>query len=308
MSAIEVIRPSSREEWLALRREGIGSSEVGTVLGVNRYETPFQLWLDKTGQVPPKAETMPMLLGHLLEGAVAELFCRESGCSVEQGTEGDWISRSDIRPYTQGSPDRICVTPSGERVLLECKTTQMSVSPDDFPMPWYCQVQYLLLCTGLERGALAWLSRGRDFGFLWVEADAEFRDFMLSRLDSFWYGSVKGGTPPAPVSAADTASRFPLGAGGLAEADPETAEAVRELRVAKLRLADAEGRVGELEDKIKAFMGDRETLTVGGETAATWKNSKPRQTLDAAALRKEMPDVAARFTREGAPSRRFLLK
>lgn len=305
---ISIITPSSREEWLAIRREGIGSSEVGTVMGVNKYETPFQLWMTKTGQVPPKGETMPMLLGHLLEGAVAELFCRESGCSVEQGTEGDWISRSDIRPYTQGSPDRICVTPSGERVLLECKTTQMKVSPDDFPMPWFCQVQYLLLCTGLDRAALAWLSAGRDFGFLWIDADKEFQEFMLGRLDEFWERSVKGGAPPAPVSAADTASRFPLGAGGVAEATPEVSEALAELRAKKAEAAALEERVGELEAVIKAYMADRETLLEDGAAVATWKNTKPRETIDTAELKRQMPEVAAKFTKTGAPSRRFLLK
>ena len=36
---------NSREEWLAARNEGIGASEVASVLGLNPWETPYQLWL-----------------------------------------------------------------------------------------------------------------------------------------------------------------------------------------------------------------------------------------------------------------------
>ena len=37
--AFQIIRPADRQGWLAQREKGIGSSEVGTILGVNPWET-----------------------------------------------------------------------------------------------------------------------------------------------------------------------------------------------------------------------------------------------------------------------------
>ncbi len=41
----------SRDEWLIERRKGIGGSDASIILGLNKWKTPFELWLDKTGQV-----------------------------------------------------------------------------------------------------------------------------------------------------------------------------------------------------------------------------------------------------------------
>ena len=50
------VKSSSHEQWLENRKGGIGSSEVATIVGLNPYETPYQLWLRKTGQIPAKEE------------------------------------------------------------------------------------------------------------------------------------------------------------------------------------------------------------------------------------------------------------
>lgn len=44
----------SRIEWLQERTKGLGGSDAGVVLGLNKYKTAFELWLEKTGQVEPQ--------------------------------------------------------------------------------------------------------------------------------------------------------------------------------------------------------------------------------------------------------------
>ncbi|QFR68470.1 YqaJ viral recombinase family protein [Companilactobacillus paralimentarius] len=50
----EIIKTVDMNEaqWLANRRGGIGGSDVSAILGINKYRTPFEVWLDKTGQIP----------------------------------------------------------------------------------------------------------------------------------------------------------------------------------------------------------------------------------------------------------------
>lgn len=40
-----------RDAWLKIRTSGIGGSDAGTIMGANPWKSPYQLWLEKTGQV-----------------------------------------------------------------------------------------------------------------------------------------------------------------------------------------------------------------------------------------------------------------
>ena len=68
----------------------------------------------------------------------------------------------------------------------------------------------------------------------------------------------------------------------------------RELRQLQNLIAEAEQEAESIKDSIKAHMGDAEEL-FAGEYMVTWRPVKFSR-LDAAALRKAMPDVAERFT------------
>ena len=38
----------SRQEWLKLRKEGIGGSDAGAICGLNPYSSPMSIYQDKT--------------------------------------------------------------------------------------------------------------------------------------------------------------------------------------------------------------------------------------------------------------------
>jgi len=58
---------------------------------------------------------------------------------------------------------------------------------------------------------------------------------------------------------------------------------------------------------IKDAMGEDEEATVGGHVVVTWAWSKPAEYLDGKALKADLPDVAARYTKEKAAARPFRL-
>ena len=41
------------EDWLELRRNGIGGSDAAAVCGVSRYKSPVELWMEKTDRIKP---------------------------------------------------------------------------------------------------------------------------------------------------------------------------------------------------------------------------------------------------------------
>ena len=82
----------------------------------------------------------------------------------------------------------------------------------------------------------------------------------------------------------------------------EIAAKIRELRELQTLIAEAEEASEAIKDEIKAFMGEEEELHAG-EYKVTWKSVTSTK-LDTAALKKALPEVAARFSKE-TTARRF---
>ena len=70
----------------------------------------------------------------------------------------------------------------------------------------------------------------------------------------------------------------------------------RELRQLQDLIEEAQAEAEALKDAIKAAMGDSESIQAG-EYKITWKPVKSSR-IDTAALKKALPDVAERFTKE----------
>ena len=82
----------------------------------------------------------------------------------------------------------------------------------------------------------------------------------------------------------------------------EVEEKCRELRQFQALIDEAEQEVEALKDAIKAAMGDCEAVQAG-EYRITWKEITTAR-IDTTALKKALPDVAERFTKQST-SRRF---
>ena len=39
-----------REDWLQIRKQGIGSSDAAAAVGLNPYKSQLELWMEKTGR------------------------------------------------------------------------------------------------------------------------------------------------------------------------------------------------------------------------------------------------------------------
>lgn len=312
--ATTIIRPATREEWLSLRRQGIGSSEIATIAGLNPYDTPYQLWLRRTGRAPEIQENAAMRAGHFLEDAVARLFADATGREIEEDSAADFIVRRDDTPFLQVSPDRFYRLPESEggareRGILECKTTRLPVDPDSLPPHWFCQIQYQLGVAGLTRGSLAWLIAGRDFGYADITLAPDFFEWLVGLAARFMRDNIEGNTPPDPISGEDTLLRFPSHAPGVTrEAAPETFAAYEELKGLRERMRADEERKKTLEDSLKIAFADAEALTYAGRTIATWKAPKPSRRVDTKALIEAHPDIAREYEREVENPRRLLLK
>lgn len=309
-----IIRPKDRAEWLDVRKSGIGSSEVATIVGLNPWETPYQLWRRKLGLDPAKEENFAMRAGHYLEDAVSMFWHDETGCEVIKSSAGDWIIRDNDRPYLQVSPDRTYWLKdqphnNENKGILECKTTQKSIDGDDIPKHWFCQVQYQLGVAGYQQGSLAWLCSGREFGYKDIAFVPDFYDWLTAEVEKFWKDNILGKQEPNAASVEDVLLKYNRHTNGkVVEVDDELFGVYEDLKLLKDELSQLEERKKELEDKLKMSFGDAEAISYGGQTLATWKAPKPSDKFDAKAFQAAYPDLAKEFIVPTQGARRFLLK
>ena len=316
------ITSKSHDAWLKSREEGIGSSEVATVLGLNQYDTPYQLWLRKTGRVQTEEkENFLMKAGHYLEDAISHFCADEAGLEIVKNSASEFVVVDKEKPFMRVSPDRyaypIGVKKSNEnKCIIECKSTQKGVDPDNISNYWFCQVSYQMHVTRIPLAYLAWLTQGRDFGYKPIYYDKEFCAYIEEEVERFWVDCVIGGREPALSNIQDVLIKFPRHEEGKkAIATDDLIAMWSELRDTNEEIKRLQVTKENIESAIKASMLDAERLVIPASndvpeerTLCTWKATKDSQKFDVDALKTAEPEVYARYLRDAKGSRRFTLK
>jgi len=94
---------ATREEWLNVRKLGLGGSDMSAVLGVNQWRSPLDVWLDKTSDTVAEQESEPMYWGTILEDIVAQEFSKRTGYKVRNN---NFTLQSEKWPYLLANIDR----------------------------------------------------------------------------------------------------------------------------------------------------------------------------------------------------------
>ena len=318
MARYNIIRPATHDEWLQQRTLGIGSSEVGTILGVNPWETPYQLWRRKTGLDAPKQENDAMRWGHYLEDAIARAFEDTTGKTIIKASAGDWIAVDKDRDFLRVSPDRTYWLGDkrgpNDKGIVECKSTRLKF--DEVPQYWFTQLMYQLGVMGYQEGFLAWVQRDTlDFGTMHVQFDKDFYAFMTDRLTEFWQVNIKQGVEPAIVTVDDMLLKYTRSnPGKTIEVTDDIMADINELKMIKPQLDELTRTKKEIEDRIKFAMQDAETLCLPGtlesnpKAVAIWKFDQDSTKFDQDAFKADHPDLYDQYCKTVPGSRRFLVK
>lgn len=310
-----IIRPKNHAEWLEERKSGIGASEVASVIGISPWDSPFALYLRKTGQVGPIEENQAMKLGHLLEPVVVQLWEEQTGFKAVKASAKDIIYQDPEHPWRIVTPDRIAyeINPDNgkkEKVLLEIKTSAFSFDPDNLPPYYVAQCQFQMLVTGIHVCYLCWLTSGRDYGQARLEYDAEFAEWLAGEVDRFWYENVLGGKEPDAVNVADLSVKIPKSTPEkIIQADEDALDEVAQLNEKKAMYVALGEEIDMLTDSLKMYMTDSEALVdQEGRVILTWKSGKDKTSFDSKRFAAENPDLYDKYCKTVPGARTFLLK
>ena len=190
---------SLTEEQLEWRRQGIGGSDAPTIVGVNPYQQPYQLYLEKTGQAEPEDldDNDAVHFGNLFEELVGKEFARRLNMDVRRD------NRSLTHPKYPWMRGHIDFRLVGHRKGLECKnrTWHMAkrygeIGSDQVYEPDLIQAHHYMEILGWDEWYVAVYFGGGDFRWFHIERNAQLAEALVQLEHDFWQ-CVQQRMPPA---------------------------------------------------------------------------------------------------------------
>lgn len=293
------------EDWLAIRRRGIGGSDAGAVLGVNPYATPLSVYLTKKGKSTFKGNAATRT-GQLLEDPIRR--CVETELGVE-------IAKPEVTyihprySFMLANLDGLMDT--GKGITLngcilqgvggwECKTSQEGAGFTETTVPpqYYAQVQHYMAVTGLKWFVLTALlmNEGKERHYV-ITRDEDYIAKIVDAEEAFYKEHIQADVAPAPTGNEYEAAM--VNALGLSEQGapseqlqlpPEREADLAKLEEIKSTIKDLEAQKNAIEEQLKLDMdalgeGAKKTTARCGEWTVTW-NAQERKTADSDALKK----------------------
>ena len=297
----------SRKEWLELRQNSLGGSDIAAALGLSRWKSPQELWLEKIGQPLPKEPSENLHWGLVLEEPIRQELSRRTGWDIEKPNA---MFRHPQIPYLTANLDGLAAVPGQGPVVVEIKTTGFK-GPEwedgQLPAEYALQMQMYLSIMDLPLGMVGCLIAGQKLVTIEVARDEELVAQIQALTASFWR-YVETRTPPPIDGSASTAELlarlYPTSRSEPVMILPEEVD---------LWLADywsartAEEQTAEnrrlVENRIKLLLGDHERGVTPAGTRISWK-AVTASRIDVSALKTAEPATYAKFSQTSS-SRRF---
>lgn len=300
MAELINIKDLTREEWLQERMTGIGGSDAGTVLGVNKWKSKTQLFFEKTNpEMVQEINNEFIYWGNMMEDVVADEFARRTGKKVRRDNR---MLRHPKYKFMMANLDRVVV---GEKALLECKTTSQynteQWEDDNVPAQYLCQIQHYMAVTDYEKAYIAVLIGGNNFVWKEIPRDDELIQILIEAEKDFWENNVQANIIPE-IDGSETTSDFinymyqdidneEIELGTEADTLMKAIESIKE------DVKDKQQLQKKYENQLKDSLGHN----TAGKTAAylaTWKQ-QTRRSIDKKALEEKYgKDVIDQFYKE----------
>jgi len=207
------------DEWYAFRMNGIGGSEIATVLGINKYDTAVRLYHEKIGNIEQrKIDSERMFWGRMNEDNIARVWGFYDGskdgyvenynnnkivrkCRSVNGyvvnPDYPWLFASIDRLINiEGGFNLITGEPLEKEGILECKNMSYWVSQmweDGIPIYHLAQVSQYFIVLDSDYAEIAMLVDGGNLQVEKIMRNDELTDRIISISKNFWYNRILPG-------------------------------------------------------------------------------------------------------------------
>lgn len=189
-------------QWVEARKNGIGGSDVASIMGLNKYSSPLNVWLVKTGreESPDLSDNQAVEWGNRLEDVVAAKFAQEHTELLVRRRNATMVSIQ--RPWAFANIDRWVTDGKGNVGILEVKTVGMRRAADwdnGVPLYYMTQVMHYMSVTGYQYAWVAVLIGGQEFREYYIERDEDDIAYINNYVDTFWHDYVEKDVAPALI-------------------------------------------------------------------------------------------------------------
>ncbi|MEL7447733.1 MAG: YqaJ viral recombinase family protein [Pseudomonadota bacterium] len=210
-----VMTPGLTPAQLEARAVRLGGSDVAAVLGLDKYRTPLEVFLEKAtalGTYKPEgdyerediSDADHIVAGHIMEEPIAQMYVRHEEKAGRGGfklTEPRAPYLNDKFPWLVANIDRERDNPMG----VECKNVHWALGGDwgedgtDEVAEYYMlqPVTYMIV-TGWQRWDVAAYFGSADIRVYPLEYDKELAQLVIDQTHDFWHDHVLKGEPPEP--------------------------------------------------------------------------------------------------------------
>ena len=308
----------SREEWLAVRKQGIGSSDAAAACGIHPYLSMLELWMIKTGRMESSIDESlegysPLYWGNTLEPMVAKYYQEHTGNKVRRVNA--ILQHPDPDKHFMLANLDYSVVGSDKIQILECKTAGehgAKLWKHGVPLYVTCQVQHQLAVTGKTAAHICVLLCGHEAKIYKVERDERLIESIIEHERLFWQ-YVATDTPPTPdhsESAARALKQLYPNPKPSSKVDLRDDDGANKLFEQLLSYRDymqeLEQRHDQVKHQLQTLIADNE-VAVFEKGAISWKRSKDSVGLDSKAVIKAHPELLAKFNKTRQGSRRFVI-
>lgn len=266
----------SHDDWLKWRKKGIGGSDIGTIMGVNPYSSPFMVYIDKTTEYnKDMSDNEAVYWGTALEEIVAKEFEKRTGKKVRRFNS---MLQSTKTPFALANVDFMI---AGERSGLECKTTNAFNSAewrdDEIPASYICQCQWYMYVTGYEYWYIACLIGGQKFVYKCIIRDDELIQYMVDIAKNFWENNVLKNEAPQ-MDGSDSCTEYlkenyPTDNGAEVRLTSDISALVESFQEIKSREKALVKQKADIENQIKQYLGKAQS-GINEEYTVLWKTQR----------------------------------
>lgn len=297
----------SREEWLRLRKTGIGGSDAGAICGLNPYSSPMKVYQDKISLESEELENESIRQGHDLEDYVAQRFMEATGLKVRRA---NYMYRSTEHPFMIADVDRLVI---GEDAGLECKTASAynadKWKDGNIPLHYLMQCYHYMAVTGKRVWYIAAVILGREFIYHRLEWDEDLICQLIGAEQYFWEEHVQKRILPEPDGSKASElvlNRYYQRAEKFATIDLIGFDEKLERREEILAtIENLKKEQNQIEQEVKCYMKDYESAA-SGNFRVSWGNVSTTR-LDAKRIKEEKPEIYRDYATVSV-SRRFQIK
>ena len=304
------------QEWLEVRKQGIGSSDAATACGLNPYMSMLELWMIKTGRTQPNIDddssgVARLYWGKQLEPLVAEYYSLHTNNKVRRVNAVLQHPDPD-KSFMLANLD-YAVVGSDEVQILECKTAGeygARLWRDGVPLYVLCQVQHQLAVTGKQAAHVCVLICGHETKIFKVTRSKSVIEYLVKAERYFWE-CVETDTPPS-VDASESAAKailqlypahVPLSVEDLSQNENANLMFDQLIKM-KEEIQHKQERFDKLKHRIQMLMKDAERATFA-HGSVVWKKAMDSISLNTKALLQHQPELIELYPLQKQGSRRF---